>query len=88
MNGIYMMWGILLLLFIVVVFAKAAKESKMAKRDEAAIDPMFRPRSSRPATRRERSVVQGTRQSDDGLSRTDGRSGSAPEEQDHLSRAS
>ncbi len=58
MNGIYMMWGILLFLFIVIVFAKAAREDKMARRDEAAIDPMFRPRSSRTAPRRNRNVSE------------------------------
>ena len=44
---IYIMWGVLLLLFALVFIIISVKESKIVRPDEAAMDPMFR--RNRPA---------------------------------------
>jgi hypothetical protein len=44
---VYIMWGILLLLFAVVVIVMNIREEKTVRPNETATDPMFR--RSRPA---------------------------------------
>jgi len=44
---IYIMWGVLLLLFALVFIIISVKEGKIVRPDEAAMDPMFR--RNRPA---------------------------------------
>jgi hypothetical protein len=44
---IYVVWGVLLLLFAVVFIIMSVKEGKIVRPDEAATDPMFR--RNRPA---------------------------------------
>jgi hypothetical protein len=39
---IYIMWGMLLLLFALVFIVMSVKEAKIVRPDEAAMDPMFR----------------------------------------------
>ncbi len=55
MERVYIMWGILLLLFAVVFIVMHVKEDKTIRPDEAATDPMFRRRRSgkeeRPSSR-------------------------------------
>jgi hypothetical protein len=43
MYAVYIAWGVLLLLFIVVLFAMRAKEARVARKLESVTDPMFRP---------------------------------------------
>ena len=47
MERIYIMWGMLLLLFAVVFVIMGIREGKVVRPDEAAMDPMFR--RDRPA---------------------------------------
>jgi hypothetical protein len=47
MERIYVMWGMLLLLFAVVFIVMSIREGKLVRPDEAAMDPMFR--RDRPA---------------------------------------
>ena len=42
MERIYIMWGMLLLLFAVVFVIMGIREGKVVRPDEAAMDPMFR----------------------------------------------
>ena len=42
MERIYIMWGMLLLLFVLVFIIMSVKEGKIVRPDEAATDPMFR----------------------------------------------
>jgi len=44
---IYIMWGMLILLFVVAFIIMSIREGKLARPDEAAVDPMFR--RNRPA---------------------------------------
>ena len=42
MYAVYIMWGALPILFIVLLFTMKTKEDKASRRVESAVDPMFR----------------------------------------------
>ena len=54
MERIYIMWGMLLLLFAVVFVIMSIREGKLVRPDEAAMDPMFRRDRPARADRRSR----------------------------------
>lgn len=54
MERIYIMWGMLLLLFAVVFVIMSIRESKLVRPDEATMDPMFRRDRPARADRRSR----------------------------------
>jgi hypothetical protein len=56
MFAIYVMWGAMPLIFIVLLLAMRAREDRVAKRTDSAIDPMFRPvRRKQPGAGQEKS---------------------------------
>jgi hypothetical protein len=55
---IYIMWGVLLLLFALVFIIMSVKEGKIVRPDEAAMDPMFR--RNRPAKGDRRTLGRGS----------------------------
>ncbi len=58
MEILYVAWGILVVLFIVMLLALRVNEDKATRRRESAIDPMLR---RRPAPVRTLAIRRGTR---------------------------
>lgn len=42
MEALYVIWGLLLLSFIFLLLVMRTREDKVARRNNAAVDPMFR----------------------------------------------
>ncbi len=52
MRMLYVAWGLILVLFVVGLLFMRRETNKTTRRDETAVDPMFRSGPARPGTMR------------------------------------